>query len=61
MSVLCFTNIRIQNFPFRKYVICNIILNHFYYYLLCITFYGKMVTVQSQAKFHKTDVKRLHF
>ncbi|MBD9337699.1 MAG: hypothetical protein EGP69_07165 [[Ruminococcus] faecis] len=44
-----------------KYVTYNIISNLFYYYLLYITFYSKMVTVQSQAKFHKTDVKCLHF
>ena len=61
MSVPCFINIRIPNFLFLKYVIGNIILNLFYYYLLYITFYSKMVTVQSQAKFHKTDVKCLHF
>ena len=61
MSVPCFINIRIPNFLFLKYVIGNIILNLFYYYLLYITFYSKMVTVQSQAKFHKTDLKCLHF
>jgi hypothetical protein len=61
MSVPCFINIRIPNFLFLKYVTYNIILNLFYYYLLYITFYSKMVTVQSQAKFHKTDVKCLHF
>jgi hypothetical protein len=57
MSVPCFINIRIPNFLFLEYVTRNIISNLFYYYLLCITFYSKMVTVQSQAKFHKTDVK----